>query len=65
MAKSNEKLILNLTEAARYLGISVPTLKSYVNERAIPFRQVKRRYFFYRPALNEWVRGEICVPREK
>lgn len=57
MAKHEEKLILNFTEAARFLGISPPTLKSYVDEGAIPFRRVKRRYFFSRDLLMEWVRG--------
>lgn len=65
MAKHEEKPILNFTEAARFLGISGPTPKSYVDERAIPFRQVKRRYFFSRDLLMEWVRGENYGPRRK
>lgn len=65
MAKTDEKPILNFTEAARFLGISSPTLKSYVDEQAIPFQRVKRRYFFSRTALMEWVNGENYVPRQK
>ena len=65
MAKHEEKPILNFTEAARFLGISPPTLKSYVDEGAIPFRRLKRRYFFSRAALLEWVRGESYASPQK
>ena len=65
MAKHDEKPILNFKEAARFLGISPPTLKSYVDEGAIPFRRLKRRYFFSRTALMEWVRGENYVSQQK
>ena len=52
-----EQEVLNLTQAARFLGVTKQTLRIYIQMNAIPYRRVMRRYFFYRAALAEWASG--------
>ena len=60
-----DKDVLTLAEAARFLGVSRITLSTYVKEKAIPFRQVKRRYLFWRGALIEWLQGDYVKTADR
>ena len=61
MKQSKQELeVLNLTQTARFLGVTKPTLRIYIQKNAIPYRRVMRRYFFYRAALIEWMRGDYA-----
>lgn len=66
MKKSTpDKDVLSLAEAARFLGITRVTLSTYIKAKAIPFRQVKRRYLFWRGALIEWLSGDYVKPADR
>lgn len=49
--------VLTQEEAARFLRISVPTLKTLVDERKIPALKIGERIIFGREALRKWVNG--------
>ena len=53
-----EKKIFNLTEAAKFLGTSAPTLRKAVAKGAIPCRRIGARYFFNKDALIAWSMGK-------
>lgn len=55
-----EQEVLNFAQTARFLGVTRPTLRSYVQKNAIPYRRVMRRYFFYRAKLIEWLSGDYA-----
>lgn len=47
--------ILNLAEAALYLGVSTKTLQKVLRAGDVPARKIGREWKFSRPALREWV----------
>ncbi len=47
--------ILNLTEAARFLGVSTKTFQKVLREGEIPGRKVGREWKFSRRALTDWI----------
>lgn len=49
--------ILDLENAAKFLGVSVKTLKESLDDLAIPRREIGRTLVFSRDALVEWVKS--------
>lgn len=47
--------VLTRREAARFLRVSLPTLKRLMEEEALPFRTIGSRVLFGREALARWV----------
>jgi excisionase family DNA binding protein len=52
---SAEKEILNIDEAARFLGVSVKTFNKVLHSANIPARKIGREWKFSRQALVDWV----------
>ena len=55
MKTSSNKSVFNLTEAAAYLGISVPTLMRLLGSGVIPYRRIGQRWLIARAALDDWL----------
>lgn len=49
--------ILDLENAAKFLGVSVKTLKESLGDLAIPCRSIGRTLVFSRDALVDWVKS--------
>lgn len=49
------KEILNDEEAAAFLGVSVKTLRRYVDEEDVPYRKIGGSRRYSRAALVDWV----------
>ena len=49
--------ILDLENAAKFLGVSVKTLKESLDDLAIPCRSIGRTLVFSRDALVDWVKS--------
>jgi excisionase family DNA binding protein len=47
--------ILNLEEAARFLGVSVKTFNKVLHSETLPARKIGREWKFSRQALVDWV----------
>jgi excisionase family DNA binding protein len=53
---NHEKALLDLSDVARFLGISAPTAYRYVYRRGLkPFRKVGREMFFRRTDIEDWL----------
>ena len=55
MKTNSNKSVLNLKEAAAYLGISVPTLVRLLGSGVIPYRRIGQRWLIARAALDDWL----------
>lgn len=53
----SQKRIMSSIEAAAYLGISRYELYKLVRSRNLPFSKPKRKLFFDRHQINEWIKG--------
>ena len=53
MAESRE--VMNIREAAQYLGISSDTLYKYVSEEKIPAFKLGNRWKFKKTILDAWM----------
>jgi len=49
------KRVLNIDEAAQYLGYTRRTLQDYVHARKIPYSKPSGKLYFDREALDEWM----------
>ncbi|MGC8230977.1 helix-turn-helix domain-containing protein [Pseudobacillus badius] len=49
---------MTVQEAADYLGVSTDTIYNMIREKEIPHFRVRRRIFFTRSAINEWIREQ-------
>lgn len=52
--------LMNLTEAAAYLGVTRHTLGRWIRDGSdVPHQKVnQRRYYFSRQALGDWAAGK-------
>lgn len=50
-----KKEVLNLNEAAKFLGTSYKTLRNAVAEGKVPCKRLGSRYFFLADALRAWL----------
>ncbi|MBL0102602.1 MAG: helix-turn-helix domain-containing protein [Bacteroidetes bacterium] len=53
---SDEDQLLTIQQAAEVLSLSVPTIYGYVHASEIPYSKVKKRLYFSKKELTEWVR---------
>lgn len=49
--------ILNITQAAAFLKLSVPTIYGRVCRHQIPVYKQGKRLYFYKKELEEWIRA--------
>lgn len=58
--------LLTIKEAATYLGVSIPTLRSWCSQRKIPFiKMLNRRVAFDFADLCKFVEESKVVPRPR
>ena len=55
MPKETNKAVLNLKEAAAYLGISTPTLLALLQSGSIPSRRAGQRWLISKAVLDDWL----------
>ena len=48
---------MSITEAAKFLNLSVPTLYGFVSKRTIPFSKGGKRLYFSEAELTTWVKS--------
>jgi len=53
-----DKEVLNVKEAAAFLGLNPHDLRRYARLGLIPCRKLGKRWFFHKPYLVEWLKGE-------
>ena len=56
---------LNTKEAARFVGLAVPTLYTMAAERRIPHYKISNRLRFDRRELEEWLSARHFAERVK
>ena len=56
--------VIGIEEAAKYLGVSVKTLYSWVHQRKIPFVKVGRLVKFIVTELDKWILNNAVKKRE-
>lgn len=49
--------IINIDEAAKFLGLERPTLYTKVSKRQIPFMKQSKRLYFSKKDLTEWIKS--------
>ena len=49
--------LLTISNAAKFLNLSVPTIYSKVCRKEIPVNKRGKRLYFYRSELTEWVKS--------
>jgi excisionase family DNA binding protein len=54
----NEKEVLNVREAAQFLGISERTMRQLIADKRVPFARVSGSLRLRRAALLEWLQQE-------
>lgn len=60
-----EKDILNISEAADYLGLAKQTLYGYTSTNKIPFKKVNKKLFFDKKDLLKWLdKGKVQCQSE-
>jgi excisionase family DNA binding protein len=49
--------LLTISQAAKFLNLSVPTIYSKVCRKELPVNKQGKRLYFYRSELTEWVKS--------
>ncbi len=64
---SNEKRVLDSTEAAKYLGISYWLIRKLVREKKIPHYKIESKTLFTKEILDQYVENSLeeAKPKEK
>jgi excisionase family DNA binding protein len=53
---SDKDELFNITQAAKFLNLAVPTLYSKVSRKEIPVNKQGKRLYFYKSELEEWIK---------
>ena len=61
-SESLQYRLLNIKEAAAYIGLSVHTLYTMVSQRRIPFIKVGRLVKFDVGLLDAWIKQHTVMP---
>ena len=48
---------MSITEAAKFVNLTVPTLYGFVSKRTIPFSKVGKRLYFSEAELSTWIKS--------
>lgn len=54
---SEQDELLSVTQAAKFLNLSVPTLYSKVSRKEIPVNKQGKRLYFYKAELAAWIKA--------
>lgn len=65
--ESNEKRVLDSTEAAKYLGISYWLIRKLVREKKIPHYKIESKTLFTKEILDQYIQNSLeeAKPKEK
>ncbi len=55
-SKSKDE-ILNISQAAAFLNLAVPTIYGRVSKQQIPVYKQGKRLYFYKSELEEWIKS--------
>jgi len=64
MDNNIKKQFLSPQELSAYLGLSLNTIYSWVNQRRIPYIKVSRLVKFKVSEIDEWMRGMRVEPTD-
>jgi len=53
----NQTTILSAAQAAKHLGISLPTLHKWKQQELVPYHRIGGRIFFRAEELNEFIKS--------
>lgn len=59
------KRLLNIAEAADYLGIKVGTLYNWVNQKKIPYFKIGRLVKFSLAGLEDFINKNEIIPLDR
>jgi excisionase family DNA binding protein len=59
--ESLSPVLMEVEQAAQFLGWTVPALRSRVQRREVPYVRVGRRVFFEPTQLREWIRPMLAA----
>lgn len=62
---TDTRAVMDIREAAQYLGISIDTLYKYAAEGKVPAFKLGNRWRFKRSRLDEWMDQEMVAMRER
>ncbi len=48
---------MSISEAAKFVNLTVPTLYGFVSKRTIPFSKVGKRLYFSETELTSWIQN--------
>jgi excisionase family DNA binding protein len=48
---------MSISEAAKFVNLTVPTLYGFVSKRTIPFSKVGKRLYFSETELTSWIQS--------
>ena len=48
---------MSITEAAKFVNLTVPTIYGFVSKRTIPFSKVGKRLYFSETELTSWIQS--------
>lgn len=54
-----DKTILNVSEVAKFIGVSQTTIYDMVKKGEIPHTRVRSRIIFHKDVIEEWLRGDL------
>lgn len=57
--KNDQEEMLNIKDAAVFLGLSVPTLYSKVSRKEIPYHKPGKRLYFQKSELLDWIKSTV------
>ena len=57
--KEAQEEMLNIKDAAIFLGLSVPTLYSKVSRKEIPYHKPGKRLYFQKSELLDWIKNTV------
>lgn len=64
MKMAQEKIALNVSEAAELIGVSQTTIYKMVQNGEIPHARVRSRIIFHRGVIEDWLKGLAPQIRE-
>ena len=54
---TQEDELLTISQAAKFLNLSVPTIYGKVSRKEIPVNKQGKRLYFYRSELGDWIKA--------
>jgi len=59
------KLTISIQEAAKMLGVGIPSIKKLIDDGDFPAFKIGRRYFISREGVEQWVAAKAAAGVKK